>query len=292
MKKLNVLSFSILTSSLLLSACQNITPILDHAKSALTPSVFSKKVDQSVLNTLDIDTIMKSAYPKTLTEPMAYVEPREIDEYFAEYPSRQLETNTLGFIHPTIEYKNIQGEIRYLVIVEKVEIYDGFIQSCRACQNELDLLIYKKQNGHFQLINAARDQNDIPSGNGHLRYDFKSQLVKNLQPFGRNLIGSYMLTSYSGAGGQEESVWYVVLLPDIGKVQILSFASAGGSTLSFYADRPEMGSETTSILRVLANQDDFYPLEVSYTHAGETKPHEKIVFKYHREKNKYLETKK
>ncbi|KAA8734817.1 hypothetical protein F4V57_03390 [Acinetobacter qingfengensis] len=284
MKTKNLFLFSLLASSFLFSACQTINPVLDNAKSTLSQNILTKKIDK-----LDIDTIMKSAYPKTVSEPMAYVEPKALDEYFRNYPSRQIEANVLGFIHPTIEYKNIQGELRYLVIVEKVKIYDGYIQSCRACRSQLDLFIYKKQNGQFQLINSARDQNDIPSGDGHLQSDFNDQFMQNFQRFGRNITGSYMRTTYTGAGGQEESVWYVVLLPDIGQLKIMSIASGGGSTENYYADRPEMASVITSTLRVQANQADYYPIEVIYTDTNTPKTSKKIVLQYALDKGKYVE---
>lgn len=40
---------------------------------------------------------------------MAYMEPENLDDYFKALPAQQLE-NVLGFIHPTLQFNNTQGE--------------------------------------------------------------------------------------------------------------------------------------------------------------------------------------
>lgn len=236
------------------------------------------------------DTILRTAYPKSLTKAMAYQEPKHLDDYFKNLPQIQLEKDVLGFIHSTIRFNNTQGEERYLVIVEKVNIYDGYIQGCRACSSTADLLLYKIQNGQFALINSAKDQDQIPSADGHFTLNFKEQLNKNLQAFGKNMMGSYVKASFSGSGGHEESHWYAVLLPDTGKIQAIEVGYAGGSTSSYFADRPHLASSISSTLKVIANGADYYPIEVTYTDKGNKKPY-KSKFTYNAKKSEYVETK-
>ncbi|MDQ9009739.1 hypothetical protein RFI36_08055 [Acinetobacter gerneri] len=240
--------------------------------------------------TLNQDTILKTAYPKTQTEAMAYQEPKELDDYFKNLPPIQLEKDVLGFIHPAIQFNNAQGEERYLVIVEKVNIYDGYIQACRACSSTADLLLYKIQNGQFVLINSAKNQDQIPSADGHFTLKLKEQLNKNLQAFGKNMMGSYVKATFSGSGGHEESHWYAVLLPDTGKIQAIEIGYAGGSTSSYFADRPHLASSTSSTLKIIANGADYYPIEVTYTDKGNKKPY-KSKFTYNAKKSEYVETK-
>lgn len=280
MKKQLLLFATLLVSSAIITACQTVAPLLDTTKSSLRQGTSSVK--------LDVDTIVQMAYPKTFSEPMAHVTP-ELSDYFKSYPYKQLAPNILGFFHPNIEYKNTQGETRYLVIVEKVNIYDGHIQSCRACSSTADLLIFKKQNHRFELVNSALNQTEIPTGNGHFRLGFKEELQKHLQPFGKNIMGSYMHATYTGAGGQESAAWYAVLLPDDGQIQALEIGSAGGSTASYYADRPEFASTTTSTLKVIANQNTYYPIEVTYTDQGQPQQSYKRQFVYDQTKHEYLE---
>lgn len=299
----------IITTSLFVTACQNINPLLENAKNIVftnqnsVTSNHQKAINHPAATTvvnganatdqkniaLDVDTIIKTAYPQTLTTAMAYVEP-QLEDYFQAYPQRQLAENTLGFIHPSIEYKNSQGEVRYLVIVEKVQMYDGYIQSCRACSSTMDILIYKKQGQSFTLINSGRDQTEIPTGNGHLKIGYMQELKQNLQAFGQNLMGSYQQSSSTGAGGQESSSWYAVLLPETGKIQAVYLESAGGSTANYYADE-DLGSSTTSTLKVITNQSKYYPIEITYIDNGDKNNPYKSRLNYVESKQAYVEQK-
>ncbi|MBJ8450622.1 hypothetical protein ACDX34_03655 [Acinetobacter bereziniae] len=257
---------------------------------ALSPLKQSQR-SSLLTNNVDKNTILETAYPHTLSTAMAYIEPQKLDDYFKKLDSEYLAENVLGFIHPTIQFKNIQGEERYLVIVEKVGIYDGFIQGCRACSSTADFLLYKKQNNKFVLINSVKDQDQIPSANGHFSFNFISDLQKNLQPFGIDKMGSYTKATFTGAGGQEDSLWFAVLLPDVGKIQAVEIGSAGGSTESFYADRPEFSSSISSTLKILPNNSKYYPIEVTYTEKGKEKKPYKSIFNYSTQKAEYIEKK-
>ncbi|MCU4580740.1 hypothetical protein KTJ32_07010 [Acinetobacter gyllenbergii] len=269
--------FSILS---MMTACQNINPLLDTIAAPL------KQYSEAQL---DQKLILKTAYKNEKPSDHFKLDKSKIDDYFATYPYVLLEPTVLGFIHPTVEYKNTQGENRYLVIIEKVNFHDGYIAGCRACSSMVDVLIYKKQNRTFELVNAAFNQDEVPSADGHLRSDFMAQLKANLQPFGRTMMGSHVLASFTGAGGQETSNWYGILLPDLGDVQILNLAHASGSTASYYADA-DLASTTTSKLKLIVDQSKYYPVEITYIQQGKTSKSEKSIFKYVESQHAYVET--
>lgn len=283
MKKQYLLSTIICVNTGLIIGCQTVLPYIDTAKPTTALKTSS--------GTLSVNTIVQMVYPKILNEPLAHVTP-VLNDYFKSYPYQQFEPNILGFFHPSIEYKNPQGETRYLVIVEKVKINNGYIQDCRACSSTVDLFIFKKQDNHFQLVNSALNQKDIPTADGHLYFSFKHDLQKNLRPFGKNMIGSYTLATFTGAGGQEISTWYAVLLPEAGRVQVLEIGSAGNDTSSYYADRPEFASIVTSTLRVVNNQNTYYPVEVTYINQDQSKKPYKSLFMYDQAKHLYVEYEK
>ncbi|SDC66187.1 hypothetical protein SAMN05421749_10987 [Acinetobacter marinus] len=275
---------TIIFSSVLMTACMSVSPeSREHLK--------ANHVQQTEITTLDHTTILKTAYPRTQTEAIAYVEPNDLDPYFKTLSAHQLTPDVLGFIHPTITYNNPQGELRYLIIVEKVQINNGYISSCRACQNTADFLIYKHEAGQYQLVNSALDQTQVPSANGHLQYQYASDLQKNLQPFGKNMMGSYVLSSYSGAGGDESSIWFAVHLPDEGKVQAVEIGAAGRDTSSFYADRPALATSIYSTLKLIDNQSTYYPIEVIYYHSDQStsSPLQRTQFIYDQQKQGYVE---
>ncbi|WP_228273092.1 hypothetical protein [Acinetobacter radioresistens] len=142
MKKQYLLSAIICVNTGLIIGCQTVLPYIDTAKPTTTLKTSS--------GTLSVNTIVQMVYPKILNEPLAHVTP-VLNDYFKSYPYQQLEPNILGFFHPSIEYKNPQGETRYLVIIEKVKINNGYIQDCRACSSTVDLFIFKKTGQPFPV---------------------------------------------------------------------------------------------------------------------------------------------
>ncbi len=286
----NQIAFAIIITavSLTMAACETAAPIIntakntvDNAKNTLTKTLASAG--------LDADTVTKAAYP-------AYKAPVQapavkLSNYFTSLPYKQLSSDELAFFHPAIEYKNMLGQQRYLVIVEKVNFYDGYILGCRACTSTADLFLFKKQGGYFQLINTAYGQTEMPGSDGHMRESFMLDLKKNLQPFGSSVMGSYSLATYSGAGGQENSMWYAVLLPDTGKMQFLEIGTAGGSTASYYAGKPQFAYTQTSTLKVINNQKTYFPLEVTYTDDVQPKKITQSMFIYDSSQQLYQERK-
>ena len=168
---------------------------------------------------------------------------------------------------PVVTYKNTAGEIRYLVVMQKNNYYDGQIMSCRACSANADMFIFKQIDGRYYLVSATFDMEDLPGGNGELKLDL-AQVNKNMQPFGQTLMGSYFEAEFSGAGGQRSSAWYGLLLREGDPIQLVFIGDAGGDTSSYYADRPEMAWITTSTLKVLPNAAAYYPIQVSYRGVG------------------------
>ena len=272
--------------SLFLSACQN-APTLPH--SFTLKEMVQKKSSQGLIKTLDFSTILATAYQTPLKSIILSKPTDSTERYFSQLQNSLLTENKLALMHPILPYKNEQGEERYLVVIETVQYSDGYISSCRACSSQVDLLVYKKQGSQYRLLNMVKNQDRIPSSNGHLILDFRKQLQQNFQSFGQNIMGSYVKATFSGAGGQEESLWYALLLPESGQLQMLDIGHAGGSTTSYYADRPELASTVTSIIKVKPNQSKYYPLEVIYTNIDEPQKPYKSIFTYVEEKQEYIE---
>lgn len=280
--KISVLAFI----SGVMTACAHV-PILNTNNSVVkSVEIFSKKH-----NVLDLDTVLETAYQRNKQPVVLAPATDSSEQYFHQFPNTLLESNVLAFMHPVITYTNVQGEFRYLVIMETAKYYDGYISSCRACSSQVDILVYKKQGNQFVLTGLAKNQEDIPSSNGHLMLDFQKQFKENVQKFGANMMGSYVYATFTGAGGQEESLWYGILLPDNAQPQAVQIGHAGGSTASFYADRPEMASTVTSTLKVIQNQSVYFPIEVTYIDENQPKKPYKSIFQYETSQQVYVEKK-
>lgn len=247
-------------------------------------------------NSLGLKDILKGIYAQQIVDTQQYDSHKDFKPYAKTvFYDVSAEEQQLVLMHPVVSYKNSADEVRYFVLLEKLPIDDsGYIKSCNACSAKADFLIFKKQdNGGFYLINYQLNADDLPGGAGRLKLDIK-QIRKNMQPMGKNIIGSYFIGHYSGAGGQAGSEWYSLLLPEQGKIQVVEIGMAGHDSSSFYADRPEHASVTTSVLKILPNDQAYYPIEIIYkTLSGEKEKatFEKSHFIFDSKTNVYIERK-
>ncbi len=247
-------------------------------------------------NSLEFKDILKGIYAQKIVNNQHYDSEGDFKPYaktvFYDVAAQEQQ---LVLMHPVVSYKNSAGEVRYFVLLEKLTMSStGFIKSCNACSAKADFLIFKKQeSGGFYLINYQLNVDDLPGGAGRLKLDIK-QIRKNMQPVGKDIIGSYFIGYYTGAGGEAGSEWYSLFLPEQGKIQVVEIGMAGHDSSSFYADRPEHTSVTTSILKILPNDQSYYPIEIIYkTLSGEKEKatFEKSHFIFDSKTNVYIEKK-
>ncbi len=244
--------------------------------------------------TLEFKDILTGIYAQQIVNTQQY----DSDEDFKPYTKTVFydaiaEEKQLVLMHPAIVYKNSAGEIRYFVLLEKIPFgYSGYPEACRACSAKADFLIFKKQaNGSFYLINYTLNATDLPGGAGRLKLDLQ-QIRKNMQHMGQQLTGSYFIGHYSGAGGEAGSMWHNLFLPEQGKIQVVDIGVAGRDTGSYYADRPNESSKTTSSLKVINNDSQYFPIEITYkTYSGTSKKptFTKSSFTWDTKKNAYIE---
>ncbi|RYY80806.1 MAG: hypothetical protein EOO69_01215 [Moraxellaceae bacterium] len=247
-------------------------------------------------NSLVFKDILKHIYAQPLMGAQKY----ESDENFKPYPKTifydvAAQEQQLVLMHPVVVYKNANNEIRYFILMEKLHLDgNGYPKMCNACSAKADFLIFKRQlDDSFYLINYQLNADDLPGGAGRLKLDLK-QIKQHLQPIGKDLIGSYFIGHYTGAGGEAGSEWYNLFLPDKGKIQVVDIGLAGNDSRSFYADRPEYSSVTTSTLKVVPNDQAYYPVEVTYQTldgAKEKPVVEKSRFIFDVKTNAYIEQK-
>lgn len=247
-------------------------------------------------NSLVFNDILKNIYAQQIVVSQQYID----DKDFKSYPKSMFydvaaQEQQLVLMHPVVVYKNANNEIRYFILMEKLPLDgNGYPRMCNACSAKADFLIFKRQlDDSFYLINYQLNGHDLPGGAGRLKLDLK-QIRKNMQPMGKNIIGSYFIGHYSGAGGQAGSEWYSLLLPEQGKIQVVDIGMAGNDSSSFYADRPQYSSVTTSTLKVLPNNQAYYPIEVTYKtlNGGKKKSDfEKSRFIFNPKANAYIEQK-
>lgn len=169
---------------------------------------------------------------------------------------------TVALMHPVIPYKNTVGESRYLVTIEKVEVFNGSVVGCHVCQATADMYSFKKlDNGLFQLV--SRTPKDVkPSGvNGRVMLDEKD-IIDNMQPLGENLIGSVFKNGslYHGLFAQW---WEALHLSENDFINIYAVGDGGLDNGQYDEDSPlHYGYEGS--LKVMSGDSRYYPIMLTY----------------------------
>ena len=169
---------------------------------------------------------------------------------------------TVALMHPVIPYKNAVGESRYLVTIEKVEVFNGSVVGCHACQATADMYSFKKlDKGLFQLV--SRTPKDVkPSGvNGRVMLDEKD-VIDNMQPLGKNLIGSVFKNGslYHGLFAQW---WEALHLSENDFINIYAVGDGGLDNGQYDEDSPLHYSYEGS-LKVMSGDSRYYPIILTY----------------------------
>ena len=99
--------------------------------------------------------------------------------------------STVALMHPVMSYQNNLEENRYLVVIEKIQVGSGgYVVTCHVCTGTADLYSFKKlPNGQFQLVSRSAKDADFSGSWGRVGLDLE-EISKNIQPLGKNLVGS------------------------------------------------------------------------------------------------------
>lgn len=169
---------------------------------------------------------------------------------------------TIALMRPVIQYKNIAGEDRYLIIIEKTQVSDGEIDSCHICKATADLYSFKKLNsGLFQLVSQTPKNVKYSSSNGSVGL-YAEDIQEGMQPLGKNLVGSVFTNFYMGQGANDEW-WEALHLPENDFINVYYVGDAGSSNGLYDEGSPlYYGYEGT--LKVLPNNATYYPIMLTY----------------------------
>ncbi len=131
------------------------------------------------------------------------------------------------------------------------------VRTHHASVGYLDLYLFKRlENGQFQLVYKTEGNGiDGLYGYGKTWWNDK-ELKKNLQPRGKNVMGSYTTDGRYG-NGFSESFWVILLLNEDDYIVQDYIPEGIGST-----DEPEYSFSST--IKVIKNVKPFYSIEAHY----------------------------
>ena len=206
--------------------------------------------------------------------------------------------DNLAIMHPIINYRNVQGEARFLVIIEKVQIMDdGILVSCHACSGTADLYTFKKlENGQYQVVSMSRPNQEYGGSYGRVHLN-REEILNNMQPIGKKLIGTFYQSNYSNMG-ESTSSWSVIHLPEDDFIANYGVAEASGDNAGNYEPDSPLYFSFESKIQLNDNGKKYFPIQVNYT--GDQYDNDytviepvrpAVIFNFNEKTSEYLEQK-
>ncbi|MHA3082418.1 hypothetical protein ACX1NX_04410 [Acinetobacter sp. ANC 5383] len=236
----------------------------------------SAQMAQIQVPSLSFKDIMRELYNGQLTR--AFLNDEEITKIphvGLGQPNKDKES-TVALMHPVIPYKNNTQEQRYLVIIEKIKVTDeGSVVSCHACAATADLYSFKKlPTGNFQLVSRSQKNTEFSSSYGRVSLS-NDEIFNNIQPLGKNLIGSIFKNGYSNQG-VVETWWEALHLPEDDFINIYTIADAGSENEGEYEADSPLSYSYEGKLQVIKDNTDYYPIKITYVGDKPTANYERI----------------
>ena len=246
------------------------------------------------LNELSFKEVMRLFYKDNMRNVFVNEGELETQNFVAIGSPDEAGENTVAIMHPIINYRNMEGEARFLVMIEKVQVMEnGSVVSCHACVGSLDLYSFKKlTNGQFQIVSKSQPEQEYGGSYGRVHLD-REQILNNMQPIGKKLIGSFYQSSYTSTG-ETSSSWNVIHLPEDDFIGVYGVADAAGDNAGNHEPESPLHFSFDSTIQVLDNGKKYFPIQVNYS--GE-KPNadfssiepanQSLVVNYNAEKKEY-----
>ena len=234
------------------------TPVM-----AAAPTFSTQKIAQTKLSDLSFKQVMRTFYNGQMTS--AHVENEDIEAmpYIGLSHTRD-GYQTVGVMHPVVTYKNLKGETRYLVLIEKVITDDRYqVQRCHVCRATADVYSFKRlDDGRYQLVSKSHPDAIFPSNYGRVEFDSAS-FLKGLQPLGKNIIGSIFTTGdyFSGA---TFSWWEALHLPEDDFIDSIMVGDAGSDYAGSYEKDSPLYYEYEVTYKVIPDKSKYYPIMLTF----------------------------
>ena len=245
---------------------------------AAAPAFSASQMSQVKIKDLSFKEIMREFYSGQMGSFFIDDEDIEAMPHVGLGKASSGEERIAALMHPVIPYENIEGESRYLVIIEKVEVDSntGSLVSCHVCKATADIYSFKKlNNGLFQLVSRTPKKVEPSGVNGRIMLDEKS--IKNtMQPLGKEITGS-VLKNGSFYHGIFVQWWDVLQLPENDFINLYGLGDAGMENGVYDEDSP-LYYAYEGTFKVLSENTNtmYYPIMLTYKGEQPTEDYQRI----------------
>ena len=246
------------------------TPVM-----AATPAFSASQMAQVKLTDLSFKEVMRKLYSGQMTSVFVNDDDIEAMPNVGLGRANKDGEMTVALMHPVINYKNTAGESRYLVTIEKVQVFDGSILGCHVCSATADLYSFKKlDNGLFQLVSRTPKNIELSGSYGRIMLDIE-EVQKNIQPLGKNLIGSLYQGAY-GNFGTMDTWWEAIHLPETNFINVYHVGDAGSNNGGQYEEDSPLYYDYEGTLEVQSGNATYHPIMLTYKGEQPTEDYEHI----------------
>ena len=263
----------ILMTLLLSQSIFFITPeVAAQPKVLFSPS----KMSQVQIPELNFKEVMRTFYSGQMSRAFLDDEDLEKMPHIALGQADKEGFSTVALMHPVMSYQNNLEENRYLVVIEKIQVGSGgYVVTCHVCTGTADLYSFKKlPNGQFQLVSRSAKDADFSGSWGRVGLDLE-EISKNIQPLGKNLVGSVFQNGYTSTG-TTETWWETLHLSENDYIQAFGVADAGSDNSGNYEEGSPLSYSYEGELQVIKNDAEFFPIKVTYSGEKPSDDYEKI----------------
>lgn len=260
---------------ILLSVAISLSVLSTAPAMAATPTFSASQMAQVKIKDLSFKEVMRQFYSGRMGQQ--FVDNEDIESM----PNIGLDSvdsdgeRTVAVMHPVMMYKNTAGEPRYLVTIEKVQVNNGALVQCHACDATADLYSFKKlSNGQFQLVSRTPKNVEFSTSWGRVGL-YAEDIKEGLQPLGKNLMGSIFMNGYTSTG-TTDSWWDVLHLPENAFIDVYTLGDAGSSNAGNYEEDSPLYYDYDVTFKVLPDATTYYPIKLTFKGDKPTEDYERI----------------
>lgn len=226
----------------------------------------------------------------------AYIDDAELNKlpHIALGQADKNSNSTVALMHPVMMYQNTAAETRYFVMIEKIQVgAEGDVIVCHSCAGDADLYTFKKlANNQFRLVSRSGTHTHLSGSWGRVGLDL-DMVSSNIQPLGKNLIGSVFQNGFSN-GGTTEMWWEALHLAENDYIQVYRIADAGADNSGSYEQDSPLYYSYDGVLSIVKNGAEFFPIKVTYTGEKPSEDNQRIdhvnyaeIFNFDQNKQEY-----
>lgn len=279
---------------LLLSLAIGLGAVASTSAMAATPAFSAQKAAQVKLPDLSFKQVMREFYMDKMSRGYVHIDDTDIESMLhVALDNENAHEREVALMHPVITYPSVNGDTRYLVIIEKVWIgkRSGSLESCHACQATADLYSFKRINdGRYQLVSRSAPDIELSSSWGRIQFD-EDDFKKGVQVIGKNLVGSIFENGYSSFG-EVQSWWDILHLSETDYIKAYNLGDAGGSNGGKYEETSPLYYSYDVSYQVMPDGNKYYPIKLTLKGDKPTDDYERIEYVNHSVIKKFNPAKK